>query len=401
MESLKFLNTLDHKTAAGILLAKVLFLSPLTSFFRIKDKRFISAEDTRAGGRVGDTDTIRRIRNAQRNDIENVFTAVWVLFLTSKNYDSTFLAVLVGCRIFHGVFYILALQPFRGLCWVVSYFQIHYMIYNLYNEAQDGGNHFNVVASLLLFYVHASNLVTGLSRKMSKTPQNREDGRAAVEQNETTERLLIHSHRNVYYSVALLVVAVLTKNHEILPVTDVTNLVYFFLYCRLANTAGIILGLPNMFKMACFGGSAFFFMKLACPWDLCKDFVGSFEKAETLLVVLVVKHVLVACLEQVCNLLNGGFDLSRQQVVHPEKHLEDENVRMVNIQRNDAEVGLVFATMLMVIGIDQVPFDFVYYFVISRCCHTLAYVLHIPQPARALSWFVGVYFTVKVIMMAF
>ena len=100
------------------------------------------------------------------------------------------------------------------------------------------------------------------------------------------------------------------------------------------------------------------------------------------------------------NLRLGDCDQTADQMLNPENHLNDENVRMVNIQRNDAEVALVFASMVMVVGVDSVPYDWVYYFVLSRICHTVAYVLHLPQPARALAWIPGVYFTCKVILLA-
>ena len=169
-----YIENLTSQQASAILLAKLFVLSPLTSIFRIKSGRFISSEDTKVNPKktsVGETDIIKRIRNAQRNDIENTFTAVLVLALTATTYDSKFLAVLVGSRIFHGIFYLLGLQPWRGIMFMVNHFQVYYMLWNFYQESMNGGNHFNVVLSLILFNMHVMNIVTGLSRKVFGSPQ--------------------------------------------------------------------------------------------------------------------------------------------------------------------------------------------------------------------------------------
>jgi len=409
-----YIENLTSQQASAILLAKLFVLSPLTSIFRIKSGRFISSEDTKVNPKrtsVGETNIIRRIRNAQRNDIENTFTAVLVLALSATTYDSKFLAVLVGSRIFHSIFYLLGMQPWRGIMFMVNHFQVYYMLWNFYQESMNGGNHFNVVLSLILFNMHVMNIVTGLSRKVFGSPQAGipEDvklqglDKPPSDQNETCERLLMASNKNIYYSFSVITLAILAKDSTKinLPVNEITSILYFYLYSRVANHASILFGLPNGLKMVTFFGSIFYASKFVCPWDLCGDFLGAFGKVETLLVVLMAKGLLVACIEQVYNLFHGQLDMGRDQVLNPTRHMNDENIRMINIQRNDAENALVFVSLLLLKGIENVPFNYIYYFVIARCVHTAVYVLHVPQPARAISYFVGVYYTFKVFMMFF
>ena len=54
---------------------------------------------------------------------------------------------------------------------MVNHFQVYYMLWNFYQESMNGGNHFNVVLSLILFNMHVMNIVTGLSRKVFGSPQ--------------------------------------------------------------------------------------------------------------------------------------------------------------------------------------------------------------------------------------
>ena len=70
---------ISAELAVGILLSKIVALSPLTSLCRFKTGQFASKEDTKSNKKwkVGQSAmSIVRVRNAQRNDLENVFTAV-------------------------------------------------------------------------------------------------------------------------------------------------------------------------------------------------------------------------------------------------------------------------------------------------------------------------------------
>ncbi|GAB0094413.1 Glutathione transferase [Sergentomyia squamirostris] len=99
----------------GILIVKMLFMSGLTAFFRIKNKAFSSPEDLMFGGKKAkapkyDDPSVERVRRAHRNDLENVLPFIIASFFYTLTNPTPFLAVnlvRVGalCRIAHTAVY--------------------------------------------------------------------------------------------------------------------------------------------------------------------------------------------------------------------------------------------------------------------------------------------------------
>lgn len=112
------------------MIIKMMLMSPLTEFYRYKNKTFASVEDTTAYTGVTpkfDDPEVERIRRAHRNDLENVMTFISVGFFFMLTSPSTFVAVnlyrIAGIgRIAHTIFYaIYPMQPHRNVSWYATY----------------------------------------------------------------------------------------------------------------------------------------------------------------------------------------------------------------------------------------------------------------------------------------
>merc|ERR1712166_856757 len=132
---------ISAKLAVGILLSKILALSPLTSLFRFKTGQFASAEDTKSNKKwkLGQSAmSIVRIRNAQRNDLENVFIAILLFTIAPENsICSCAYTIFTIFRILHTICYIFALQPFRAISYITSHIVNVYMIFQVYTKSDD------------------------------------------------------------------------------------------------------------------------------------------------------------------------------------------------------------------------------------------------------------------------
>ncbi|KAM6214300.1 microsomal glutathione S-transferase 1 [Rhynchocyon petersi] len=119
---------------ATIVLAKMMFMSIATAFFRVTRKVFANPEDCAHLGKgenakkfVRTDDTVERVRRAHLNDLENIvpFLGIGLLYALSGPDLSTALLhfrLFVGARIYHTIAYLFALpQPNRGLAFFVGY----------------------------------------------------------------------------------------------------------------------------------------------------------------------------------------------------------------------------------------------------------------------------------------
>ncbi|XP_078409703.1 microsomal glutathione S-transferase 1-like [Cetorhinus maximus] len=126
---------LAYSTYGTIVLLKVLFMGPLTGYFRVTRKAFVSLEDARAHG-AKDEETrnkymridpnVERVRRCHQNDLENIvpFIGIGLLYtLTGPDLSTALLhfRIFAGSRIFHSIAYLVPLpQPSRGLSWLVG-----------------------------------------------------------------------------------------------------------------------------------------------------------------------------------------------------------------------------------------------------------------------------------------
>ncbi|XP_059617675.1 uncharacterized protein LOC132262421 [Phlebotomus argentipes] len=123
----------------GILLLKMLLMSPLTAFFRIKNRAFSSPEDLMFGGKKAkapkyDDPSVERVRRAHRNDLENILPFILAAFFYTLTNPTPFLAnnlVRVGAlsRIAHTAVYAFGPvpQPTRFIAFGVPLFITLYM----------------------------------------------------------------------------------------------------------------------------------------------------------------------------------------------------------------------------------------------------------------------------------
>ncbi|XP_069120520.1 microsomal glutathione S-transferase 1-like isoform X2 [Argopecten irradians] len=129
-EGLNFANPLFKQFAfyGGVVLAKTMTMSILTSINRIRKSVFANPEDCAIGKAMNRdvkptlTDpTVERIRRCHLNDLENVVTFVLVglLYVSSGPDPSTavtYFRIFTGCRLLHTVAYLGQVpQPSRAL----------------------------------------------------------------------------------------------------------------------------------------------------------------------------------------------------------------------------------------------------------------------------------------------
>ncbi|KAG9335181.1 hypothetical protein JZ751_005530 [Albula glossodonta] len=120
-------------TYATIVTLKMMFMSPLTAYFRLTRKAFSNPEDCRSGKTAeekkkmlrSDPD-VERVRRCHLNDLENIIPFIVIGLLYSLTGPDLHTAVLhfrifVGARFFHTLAYVVPLpQPSRGLSWIVG-----------------------------------------------------------------------------------------------------------------------------------------------------------------------------------------------------------------------------------------------------------------------------------------
>ncbi|NWJ10393.1 MGST1 transferase, partial [Crypturellus undulatus] len=122
-----------YATYATIVLLKMMLMSSITAYFRIRRKAFANPEDIPPGKGENakkylrtDTD-VERVRRNHLNDLENIvpFFGIGLLYALSGPELSTALLhfrIFAGARILHTIAYLTPLpQPGRGLSWAVGY----------------------------------------------------------------------------------------------------------------------------------------------------------------------------------------------------------------------------------------------------------------------------------------
>ncbi|OXA63535.1 microsomal glutathione S-transferase 1 [Folsomia candida] len=123
---------------AGILLAKMMVMIPLTARQRFSKKVFTSPEDTSSvkGAKVAyDDPDVERVRRAHLNDLENIlpfFATAFLYCFTSPAYGTANLLfkVFTGARILHTLVYAVfpVPQPARAISFFVAMFVQVYMV---------------------------------------------------------------------------------------------------------------------------------------------------------------------------------------------------------------------------------------------------------------------------------
>ncbi|XP_005379082.1 PREDICTED: microsomal glutathione S-transferase 1 [Chinchilla lanigera] len=127
-----------------IILAKMMFMSTATAFFRLTKKVFANPEDAASFGKgenakkyLRSDESVERVRRAHLNDLENIvpFLGIGLLYSLSGPDLSTALLhfrIFVGARIYHTMAYLLPLpQPNRGLAFFVGFGVTLSMAYSL------------------------------------------------------------------------------------------------------------------------------------------------------------------------------------------------------------------------------------------------------------------------------
>ncbi|XP_077863691.1 microsomal glutathione S-transferase 1-like isoform X2 [Saccoglossus kowalevskii] len=103
-------------------------------------KAFGNAKSTEDVKRMGATDsTVERVKRVVQNDIENIYAfmalaPLYVLTAPALNTALWVFRLFTGARVAHTVCYLLSLQPFRGICWIINISINFYMAYCIYQS---------------------------------------------------------------------------------------------------------------------------------------------------------------------------------------------------------------------------------------------------------------------------
>merc|ERR1712080_405745 len=124
---------------AGVILAKMVVMSLLTTRQRFRTNTFISKEDIAGKEHKGFTteEDVERVRRAHRNDMENIlpFLILGLLYIfTNPDLATATLVfrIFVGSRIVHTVVYLLVVpQPARVLAFLGGIGVNFYLVYKV------------------------------------------------------------------------------------------------------------------------------------------------------------------------------------------------------------------------------------------------------------------------------
>ncbi|XP_053261831.1 microsomal glutathione S-transferase 1 [Podarcis raffonei] len=129
---------------AVIIILKMMLLSPLTGYLRLKKQAFANPEDVaalgkgEAGKKALRTDPdVERVRRLHLNDLENIIPYLFIAFFYSFTGVSETTALIhyrlfTAARLFHSIAYLVPLpQPCRGLGFGVGLFVTFSMVFQL------------------------------------------------------------------------------------------------------------------------------------------------------------------------------------------------------------------------------------------------------------------------------
>nr|XP_020664215.1 microsomal glutathione S-transferase 1 [Pogona vitticeps] len=136
--------TLAYIRYAIFVIVKMMLMSPMTAFFRMKKKAFANPEDVASFGKdeavkkyLRTDPDVERVRRIHLNDLENIIPFLFIGFFysfTGVDLSTALLhyRIFLGSRIFHTIAYLVPLpQPCRGLAWGAGYLVTFSMVYRL------------------------------------------------------------------------------------------------------------------------------------------------------------------------------------------------------------------------------------------------------------------------------
>ncbi|RXG53220.1 Microsomal glutathione S-transferase 1 [Armadillidium vulgare] len=116
---------------AALVALKLIFMAPLTGYFRMKNKAFANPEDASNFKMKVKIDPWSKESEAHLNDLENIPT-FWILgflfVITNPSAGTALMCfrVFAVARILHSIMYLLEIFPVRALCFVTG------LLVNLY-----------------------------------------------------------------------------------------------------------------------------------------------------------------------------------------------------------------------------------------------------------------------------
>jgi uncharacterized MAPEG superfamily protein len=188
--------------------------------------------------------------------------------------------------------------------------------------------------------------------------------------------------------------SVVISSKNVLPEPVLANIVLVYLFFKCSETLIVFFEGPNIAKAACFLIST-----MACfhliEYSLLDQKSEKYEinvissNNYFFVMVLCMKTCIIPLITQVYRIFSFSLVPSDEELENPEKFKNTNIRRSESLQQNDAENVHLFLLAVLMIGVENMDEKVVYYFVGSRIAHSLAYLIHAPQPVRFGSYFMG------------
>jgi len=398
------LTDLSIQAATAILTMKIQGLSIMTGVQRIKNNKFLAAEDSKEKKpeHLGSTPLIDRLRHMQRNAMENVYISILLFIINPKAaFQYRLLKVITVARILHTMFYLKGVTPIRGAMFAAGMFANFLMMWLTW----ESGNKYQKILVLLLLKIQMMSPITGLYRKFVKQPIESigEDvkvmglDKPPSTLNPKVQRLLAAHMNDLVVIVPFITLVLLTKQAGIMSISDMTVIMNYFLIARTAHSLSVIISFPKLITFACYSASIACYFAIFFAWQLHSKF--NYTRKTHLLVALITKVIIVGIYQQIILLGSGGP--TDEELASPEKFKKSENTRIANCLRNDCENVVSTVLLILAIRFVNIPHQLILVYAVCRIAHTVVYLGHFPQPSRALSWLIGVVFAFRIAMLGF
>ena len=350
--------------------------------------------------------------------MENVYITVFAMVLSAPGVLSNrIVGSFVLFRILHTFFYLTGKQPHRGVVYTIGHVLNVVMLIKVFN--QDENDNFVRYSVLLLLKFWLSGSLTSWKRHVTHhSPQFgiAEDGDlekilghdsetgnkfGTLARNSGAERMMKSHFEDIHGVSLFLSVVILSKN--VLPEPVLANIVLVYLFFKCSETLVVFFKGPNIAKVAFFLVSTmvcFHLIEYSLLDNKSENYEISLKTSNNyfLLMVLCMKTCIIPIVTQVYRIFNFSLVSSDEELANPEKFTNTNIRRSENLEKNDAENVHLFLLAVLMIGVENMPENVVYWFVGSRIAHTLAYLIHVPQPIRFGSYFFGALMVLKSFM---
>merc|ERR1712110_863575 len=283
--------------------------------------------------------TLTRIRNAQRNDMENIFIPMLLWAICPSVMSLKLLTVLLAARFIHTLVYLLALQPWRALSFVVGLVVTWYMLFQAYFQVASA-SYPQSKAFLILLLAKMSIMgfpLTAFKRIKNKSfhhgitedlgPQKKKsstvDGKPSTPRPRKAvgERQMLAHLDDIFNIVPFVVCIILCMQKQTMKDGEMVELVKYFFYGRLVHSVSVFLGFPLSTLIMRIGWLFSFAINvhLIGTWDPNRSIqsvisIVNGQDKEKLMLALMLKCLIVGIVVQTYRLLQGSLTASDDEL---------------------------------------------------------------------------------------